>query len=162
MKLNSQETESADKDSARSLLGDEGYLTEMEKSYWKYLSVWEKDDWVEEKVKWVEWVRYHLDWDSEVEDFVDNWKRNNQGFVDDWKLKNPQADGETDDQYTDRANAAFDKAAWESAKDEARGNAFGRSDETWQQLFKDKDWYNPLEDTRPYYYATYTDVRGTQ
>ena len=155
---------SATKDNARMLLKDEGHLfgdTGAEKSYWKYLSVWEKNDWVEEKVKWVEWVRDHLDWDSEVEDFVDNWKLNNLGFVDDWKSKNPQATGETIAHYNDRANAAFDEAAWEAAKNEARGNAFGRSDETWQQLFKDNDWYNPLEDTRPYYYATYDDVRGT-
>lgn len=161
IKLNSQSSNNASKSTARDLLEREGNLEEMERSYWKYLLVWEKNDWVEEKVKWVEWVRYHLDWDSEVEDFVDNWKLNNLDFVDDWKSKNPQADGETIAHYNDRANAAFDEATWEAAKNEARGNAFGRSDETWQQLFKDNDWYNPLEDTRPYYYATYNAIRGT-
>jgi hypothetical protein len=29
-----------------------------------------------------------------------------------------------------------------------------------EELIK-KEEYNPLEDTRPFYYATYNDVRGT-
>ena len=38
---------------------------------------------------------------------------------------------------------------------------FGKTDEYWYERFLSLNWYNPLEDTRPYYYATYNDVRGT-
>lgn len=36
-----------------------------------------------------------------------------------------------------------------------------KDDDWWQRKFISKKVYNPLEDTRPYYYATYKDVRGT-
>lgn len=34
-------------------------------------------------------------------------------------------------------------------------SGFGKSDDGWMQMFIDDNWYNPLEDTRPYYYASY-------
>lgn len=37
----------------------------------------------------------------------------------------------------------------------------GESDEDAIARLIDSREYNPLEDTRPYYYATYNDVRGT-
>ena len=36
-----------------------------------------------------------------------------------------------------------------------------KDDDWWQRKFISDKVYNPLEDTRPYYYATYKDVRGT-
>ena len=36
-------------ESARTLLGDENHLGEIEKSYWRYLSVWEKEEWAQLK-----------------------------------------------------------------------------------------------------------------
>ena len=36
-----------------------------------------------------------------------------------------------------------------------------KDDDWWQGKLTSEKVYNPLEDTRPYYYATYKDVRGT-
>lgn len=41
-----------EKDAARRYLG--GKLNEIESSYWKYLSVWEKDEWEELKETYAE------------------------------------------------------------------------------------------------------------
>ena len=48
VKLRASNT-SATKDNARALLSRESHLVEMEKSYWKYLLVWEKEEWAQLK-----------------------------------------------------------------------------------------------------------------
>ena len=54
VKLNSNpEGSRADQNNARRLLSTEEHLSEMEKSYWKYLSVWEQDDWRKEIANWI-------------------------------------------------------------------------------------------------------------
>ena len=83
-------------------------IREIESSYWKYLSVWEKDDWEDEKQKHV-----------------------------------PQPN-EEDIVVISEDDPSMD---WE--------------DEKWIDWLVKNNIYNPLEDTRPYYYATYNEVRGT-
>jgi formylglycine-generating enzyme required for sulfatase activity len=94
------------KDSARTLLDGESHLlgdTGVEESYWRYLSVWEKEDWTTERKKHVQ-----------------------------------PSNGDSDD------NPSMD---W--------------NDDKWISWLVDNEIYNPLEDTRPYYYATYNNIRGT-
>ncbi len=74
----------------------------MQKSYWKYLSVWEKEEWAQLKEEYRSKTRTSEQVGYTVDD-------------DDIFIGELIADG----------------------------------------------IYNPLEDTRPYYYATYKDVRGT-
>ena len=93
IKLNSTSAgKQANKNTARTLLSNEGHLEEIQKSYWKYLKTWENEEW-EQLKKTKGWV--------------------------------------------DRDDTAC-------MTDLIHDNA-----------------YNPLEDTRPYYYATYQNVRGT-
>ena len=100
--------EKHDVSSARDYLN--GKIQEMRRSYWTYLSIWEKDEWEELK-------REH-----------ENGLKDNSGIVHD-EYKMPSED----------------EAAIE-----------------WLILHDDEyELYNPLDDTRPYYYATYNEVRGT-
>ena len=46
------------------------------------------------------------------------------------------------------------------AEQAAIGNSLGLSDDTWVSMFIKEERYNPLTDTRPYYYASYQKVRG--
>jgi hypothetical protein len=89
----------ANQDNARELLSDEGHLSEMEKSYWKYLSVWEKDDWRKEISNWIG----QDETPDEVAEFIGNWKTENEGFIEEWKQSNPKGEGETDDVYAEKA-----------------------------------------------------------
>ena len=100
--------EKHDVGSARDYLDDK--IQEMRRSYWTYLSIWEKDEWEELK-------REH-----------ENGLKDNDGIVHD-AYKMPSEDEEAIE---------------------------------WLILHDDEyELYNPLEDTRPYYYATYNEVRGT-
>lgn len=54
----------------------------MQKSYWKYLRVWENEDWIKEKVKWVE---ANAETNDIVIQFMDDWKSSNPDFVEEWK-----------------------------------------------------------------------------
>ena len=54
----------------------------MQKSYWKYLRVWENEDWIKEKAKWVE---ANAETNDIVIQFMDDWKSSNQDFVEEWK-----------------------------------------------------------------------------
>ena len=82
VKLNSQESGSANRETARALLQTEGHLGEMQKSYWKYLRVWENEDWIKEKAKWVE---ANASTNDIVTQFIDDWKSSNPDFVETWK-----------------------------------------------------------------------------
>jgi hypothetical protein len=95
----------ANKANARQLLTTEGHLDEIQRSYWKYLSVWETDEW--NTLKSTGYNQYG------VKVFTPP-----AGFVN----------------YDDQ-----------SAIEHLVSNAV----------------YNPLDDIRPYYYATYNNVRGT-
>lgn len=77
------------KNSARANLGDN--LSEIERSYWKYLATWEKSEWEEVK----------------------------------------------------------------------ESNGLSGEDEDCINSLVSGKVYTPLEDTRPYYYATYNEVRGS-
>ena len=72
----------------------------MQKSYWKYLRVWENEDWIKEKAKWVE---ANAETNDIVIQFMDGWKSSNQDFVEEWKQQNPQNTEETTEEYESRA-----------------------------------------------------------
>lgn len=129
---------SPNKDNARDLLDREGHLkgeTGVEKSYWKYLLAWEKETLSNEIVDWIENNRGV---GSEVELYIHVWKS-----------ENPKRADEDNIQWYYRG------------LENAKSTHMGISDEDWIFRFIDNGRYNPLEDTRPYYYATYNDVRGT-
>ena len=92
-------------------------LGEIESSYWKYLSVWEKDEWEELKETYVE-----------------------------------DAGASDEDILTMSGDDSEEQEVVHPLKD--------MEDEDCIDYLVSKDVYNPLEDTRPYYYATYNDVRG--
>ena len=50
--------------------------------------------------------------------------------------------------------SVYEKEEWAGLK------GVGESDEDAIARLTSRKVYNPLEDTRPYYYATYNDVRG--
>ena len=100
--------EKHDVGSARDYLNDK--IQEMRRSYWTYLSIWEKDEWEELK-------QHHQ-----------NGLTDNQGIV------------YSEDKIPDDDQEAIE---WLILHDD------------------DYELYNPLDDTRPYYYATYNEVRGT-
>ena len=88
---------------------------EVETSYWKYLSVWEKDEWNKLKETYT-WTPRSLDDIVEIRD------------------GEPAEETRTLD---------------------------GMDDATIVDTLVQNEEYNPLLDTRPYYHATYQDVRGT-
>ena len=130
IKLNSENVgERASKESARALLGyNEQHpeqstfkFKEIERSYWKYLSVWEKDEWAQLK-----------------------------------------------EEYRNKARPGGRGIAWEDDIIEVdpevvhvRGGYTVDDDDTFIWELTEDGVYNPLDDTRPYYYATYNEVRGT-
>ena len=110
------------KDGARTLLDEESHLkgdTGVEKSYWKYLSVWEKNEWAQLK-----------------EEYRNKARPNGRGISDDI------VDIDPDETPSSRGTYSVD------------------NDETFIAELVVDGVYNPLEDTRPYYYATYNYVRG--
>lgn len=129
IKLNSANVgERASKESARVLLGyneqhpeqSTSKFKEIERSYWKYLSVWEKDEW------------------AQLKEEYKNAPRGGQTLLDDDIV---EIDPTVDVRATETAPV--------------------NDDEEFIAWLVEKKIYNPLEDTRPYYYATYNEVRGT-
>ena len=102
---------------ARSNLGSN--LSEMESSYWKYLSVWEKDEW--------EIVRNNA---------IQNMPRNS--IVDEDGIFVMRDGSEENVEHEDDLV----------------------SDNDIIDYLVSISQYNPLEDTRPYYHASYSDIRG--
>lgn len=123
VKLNSireTPTEKPTKGSARALFSEK-QIQEMQKSYWKYLSVWEKDEWAQLK-----------------EDYRNRARPNGRGIA----LEDDIIEIDPEDVHS-------------------RGGYTVDDDDTFIKELSEDAIYNPLEDTRPYYYATYNDVRGT-
>lgn len=96
-------------------------IREIESSYWKYLSVWEKDEWAQLK-----------------------------------------------EEYRNKARPGGRGIAWEDDIIEVdpvvvqvRGGYTVDDDDTFIRELTEDGVYKPLDDTRPYYYATYNEVRGT-
>ena len=133
---------------------------EMERSYWKYLTVWERGEWEQVQGDWIE-VNYSSETSSSqqyIADFIYSWKNAHpeDAFMAEWKDANKQEDGESDSEWNNRAMQAYDEAAFNAALQEK----LGEDDEWWQGRFISEELYNPLLDTRPFYYATYQNVRG--
>ena len=126
IKLNSQTSKNATKETARALLTNEGNLEEIERSYWRYVCVWgEPGEW------------------SELKQEIAN-------------LEAPNS------QNTENVSDETGRLAEGDSQSSAPiGVTPTEDDEKTIQKLCDDGYYNPLKDTRPYYYATYNDVRGT-
>ena len=138
IKLNSQTSKSATKETARTLLTNEGNLEEIERSYWRYICVWgEKGEWD----YWKEQVAnsrnvVSIDEDDIVE--VD---------ADDLRTRADNGSGAGDHTSTSDIGPV--------------GTTPSDDDEEIINKLCEYKFYNPLDDTRPYYYATYNAIRGT-
>lgn len=121
IKLNSQNSRSATKDSARTLLENEGHLEEIQSSFWRYVCVWgEKGEW-------------------------ESWKE---------KIANGIVELDSDGMSL--------RSDTQSGGSDRKQNAHTptEDDENIITALCNTDWYDPLQDTRPFYHATYNDVRG--
>lgn len=139
--LNSETTKSATPARARELLGynaahpeqSTSEFMDIQRSFWRYVCVWgEKGEWQGWKDRIANLRGIDVDEDDIVEVMPD--------------------DGVTDS--SEVLSTRSDISA-------PTGTPPSDDDETVINKLCSTDWYNPLEDTRPYYYATYDDVRGT-
>ena len=131
VKLNSQGAGRATTPNARTLLSNEGHLEEIQRSYWRYVCIWG------EKGEW------------------DYWKARNES--------EPRVEADDIVEMRDGTSGSVE-ATSAVATTSSSGNVGitpTEDDERIIQELCERGWYDPLADTRPYYYATYNDVRGT-
>lgn len=141
VKLNSQGTGRATTPNARAFLSNEGHLEEIQRSYWRYVCVWgEKGEW-------------------------DYWKARNENeprgarSIDDDDIVEAGDIVEMRDETSGSVAATSEVATTSSSVNV--GITPTEEDERIISELCDRGWYDPLQDTRPYYYATYNDVRST-
>lgn len=120
---------------ARNNLGSDK-LIEMQKSYWKYIYIWEKPEWAELRSK-MSAPSYSPDDKYMYDEFV------------------AQSHADTRNGFNVKVAGMLDSQG--NVKDES----ITKVDEMLLKYMVDNNMYNPLTDTRPYYYASYNEVRGT-
>ena len=141
IKLNSQGRNLATKPSARSLLSSEGHLAQIERSYWRYVCVWG------EKGEWDYWKQEYV-------------SSRNVTFRDDDDIVS--IDGDMMEMRDGTAGGAgHQETSGGSPTSAPIGTTPSDEDELIINFLCQRGYYNPLEDTRPYYYATYNAIRGT-
>ena len=111
----------------------------MQESYWRYVCVWgEEGEWV----GWKERVA-NLLVSRELDDIVEIDTAEQPIMRD-----GPGGGGSQSDNTSTTSTTS------------THGKSPTEDDERAINVLCDTDYYNPLQDTRPYYYATYNDVRG--
>lgn len=104
---------------------------EMERSYWEYLREWETEEWTNLRNSWSNGSRSVEEDDDDI----------------------IELDGDSDE-LVSRDTSAGSVGSTGSV-------GFVGSDDDFIDVLIREQAYKPLEDTRPYYYATYQAVRGT-